>query len=176
MNSKDSTTRRAEWAAEFAWYLNQVVELLLKTAEQTLGELEATREPEEWRLEEWRLAAKTRAMAHTSALQALLAIEIALKAYQIRDTGQNTHTHNLQCLFDSLKDATRTRLENLGPEIRGTFEKYPKGFVELRYPFEQLGNSECFYIPRPTDPLYVAAKRIVEALKMDFSGETSSSS
>ncbi len=148
----------------------QGVEILLKTAEQTQGELKATREPEEWRLEEWQLAAKTRAMAHTSALQALLAIEIALKAYQIRDTGQHTHTHNLQCLFDSLKDATRTRLENLGPEVKSTLQKYPKGFVALRYPFEQLGNSEWFYIPRPTDPLYAAATNIVKALKMDFFG------
>ena len=184
MNSEDTTTLRAEWAAEFAWYSNQVGEHLLETAAQTLDDLVAKvdrrkgtsadnwkpREPEEIRL-----ASKTRAMAHTSVLQALLAIEIALKAYQIRDTGQNTRTHNLQRLFNSLKDETRTRLENLGPEIKSTLQKHPEGFVDLRYPFEQLGNLKRFDIPRPTDPLYVAATKIVEALKMDFFGETSSS-
>ena len=184
MNSEDSTTRRAQWAAEFAWYSNQAAEHLLKTAAQTLDDLVAKLDrrkgtsADNWKPrepEEIRLAGKTRAMAHTSVLQALLAIEIALKAYQIRDTGQYTRTHNLQCLFNSLKDETRTRLENLGPEIKSTLQKHPMGFVDLRYPFEQLGNSKEFDIPRPTDPLYVAATKIVEALMMDFFGETSSS-
>lgn len=176
MNSED-TTRRADWAAEFAWYSNQVVEHLLETAEQTLDDLVAKLDrrkgtnADRWKPrepEEIRLVGKTRAMAHTSGLQALLAIEIALKAYQIRDTGRHTHTHNLQHLFNSLKDETRTRLENLGPEIKSTLQKHPEGFVELRYPFERLGNLEKFDIPRPTDPLYVAAKKIVDALKKDF--------
>ena len=114
--------------------------------------------------EERRLVARARSMSHASALLSLLGIEIALKGYQIRDCGGHTHTHDLQHLFDSLKSETKSRLEEIGPEVSETLSKHRKGFVSLRYQFEDSGDSRPVVIPRPSDPLHSAAMSIVEAL------------
>ena len=120
--------------------------------------------PAELESEERQLVAKARSMGHASALLSLLAIEIALKGYQIRDRGRHTHAHDLQCLFDSLNTETKTRLKEIGPEVPETLSKHCIGFVSLRYQFEELGNSTGVGIPKARDPLHTAATRIVEAL------------
>ena len=111
-----------------------------------------------------RLIARTRSMSHASALLALLAIEIALKGYQIRDCGRHETCHDLQKLFNSLKEETKARLKELGPEVTETLRKHQRGFVTLRYQFEELGNDTSVGIPRPSDPLHELATKIVEAL------------
>lgn len=128
---------------------------------EEVGE-EDRREPEG--AEERRLFARTRAMSLASALLALFAIELALKAYQIRDCGQHETGHDLQKLFDSLKEETKARLEKLGPEVTDTLRNHRQGFVSLRYSFEELFNSISVAIPRPSDPLHAVAMQIVEAL------------
>ena len=166
----------AAWAAEYAGYLTTAAEHLRQTAKQAEDRcvealikrkaLHVTSQ-DELEPEELRLAAKARSMSHASALLALLAIEIALKGYQIRDKGERTRGHDLQCLFDTLNKETKARLEELGPEVEKTLKKYRKGFVSLRYQFEELGNLKKVSIPRPSDPSHKAATRIVDALIED---------
>ncbi len=95
----------------------------------------------------------------------LFAIEVALKAYQILDRGQHENEHNLAKLFDSLNEATKTRLKELCPEVTDTVTIHAMGFVTLRYQFEELGKSKGVKIPKPTDPLHGVAKKIAETLR-----------
>lgn len=160
--------RRAAWAAAYAGYMAEAAYHLQQTA------IEAERLCSEALIEEdqgkpvgaegRRLIARTRSMSHASALLALLAIEIALKGYQIRDCGRHQTHHCLQKLFDSLKEETKARLKELGPEVTETLRKYQQGFVSLRYQFEELGNDRSVVIPSPNEPLHEVATQIVEAL------------
>ena len=166
--SVKDTPRRAAWAAEFALYVTEAADHLRKTAieaERLCSEALIEKDQEKpVGAEERRLIARTRSMSHASALLALLAIEIALKGYQIRDCGRHQTHHCLQKLFDSLKEETKARLKELGPEVTETLRKYQQGFVSLRYQFEELGNDRSVVIPRPSDPLHAVAMQIVEAL------------
>ena len=165
---------RASWAAEYAGYFAEAAESLRNTATQAEQECyeslssrgvrppiaRAGLEPEERRL-----ITRARSAGHVSALVSLFAIEVALKAYQIRDTGQHEHGHNLAKLFDSLNEETKTRLKELCPEVTDTVTKHAEGFVTLRYQFEDLAKSKGVKIPKPTDPLHGVAKKIAEALR-----------
>ena len=159
---------RAAWVADFALYMNKAAEHLRQTAMQAEQQCpEAVVEEDQGKTvgaEGRRLVARTRAMSLASALLALFAIELALKAYQTRDCGRHETWHDLQKLFDSLNEETKTRLKELGPEVTETLRNYPKGFVSLRYPFEELFNSRSVVIPRPSDPLHAVATKISEAL------------
>lgn len=115
--------------------------------------------------EERRLFARARATGHAGALLSLFAIELALKAYQIRDKGQHENEHDLRKLFDSLNEETKARLKELCPEVTETVTTHHKGFVSLRYQFEELGKSKGVKIPKSTDPLHGVAKTIAEALR-----------
>ncbi len=115
--------------------------------------------------EERRLFTSARSTSHAGALLSLFAIEVALKAYQIRDRGQQSkNDHDLARLFESLNEETRARLKELCPEVMETVTKHRKGFVSLRYQFEELGESKGVKIPKATDPLHGVAPQIVEAL------------
>ena len=163
----------AMWAAEYAWYMTKAAKQLQQTAreaEKSCSQAVTSRQApkftslDEWEPEELELALRARSMGHASALLSLLAIEIALKGWQILDCGKHTRGHNLQRLFDSLKTETKAHLEELGPEVTETLKKHRKGFVSLRYPFEELGKSKGVSIPKPNDPLHTAVTRIVEDL------------
>ena len=103
-------------------------------------------------------------MSHASALLALLGTEIALKGYQILDKGKHEQHHDLGRLFDSLNTETKAHLSELGPEVAATLQERPKGFVSLRYQFEDLGKGRPVTVPRPDDALHEAAAMVVEAL------------
>jgi len=115
--------------------------------------------------EERRLVARARATGHAGALLSLFAIEVALKAYQILDRGQHENEHDLRKLFDSLNEETRARLKELCPEVTETVATHHRGFISLRYQFEELGKSKGVKIPKPTDPLHGVAKTIAEVLR-----------
>ena len=121
--------------------------------------------PAELEPEEHRLFTRARSTGHAGALLSLFAIEVALKAYQIRDRGQHENEHDLRKLFDSLNEETRARLTELCPEVTETVTKHHKGFVSLRYQFEELGKSKGVKIPKSTDPLHGVAKKVAEALR-----------
>ena len=161
-----------DWASEFAGYITEAAEHLRQTAMQEVEQYsEAVGEEDPGMTdgaEQIRLLFRARAMSLASALLALLAIELALKAYQIRERGQHETGHDLQKLFDSLNEETRTRLKNLGPEVTETLGNHRQGFVSLRYLFEELGNARSVAIPRPDDPLHAAATKILEALKEEL--------
>ena len=168
----DKDVFRARWAAEYAGYMTEAAKLRRPTAMQAEESFQAltnrqappSTSPDELVPEERRLRDKARSMSHACALLSLLAIEIALKGWQILDCGQHARDHDLQVLFDSLKTETRAHLEKLGPEVTETLKTHPTGFVSLRYQFEELGNSESVVIPKPSDPLHTAATRIVQDL------------
>ena len=46
----------------------------------------------------------------------------------------------------------------------GSEPHHRKGFVSLRYPFEELFSLNSVVIPRPSDPLHAVATKIREAL------------
>ena len=165
---------RASWAAEYAGYLAEAAESLRDTATRAERECyESLRSrgvrlpvsPAELEPEERRLFTRARSADHGGALLSLFAIEVALKAYQILDRGQHENEHNLAKLFDSLNEATKTRLKELCPEVTDTVTKHAMGFVTLRYQFEELGESKGVKIPKPTDPLHGVAKKIAETLR-----------
>ena len=166
---------RASWAAEYAGYFAEAAECLRDTATQAEQECyeslssRGVRPPisrAELEPEERRLLTRARSTDHAGALLlTLFAIEVALKAYQIRDRGQHENEHDLAKLFDSLNEDTKTRLNELCPEVTETVTKHAKGFVSLRYQFEELGKSKGVKIPKSTDPLHGVAKRIAEALR-----------
>lgn len=166
---------RAAWAAECAGYLTEAAEHLRQTAMQevercseSLGNRQAPQTSwDDLEPEELRLAVRARSMSHASALLSLFALEIALKGYQIRDCGQHSRDHDLQRLFDSLNSETRTRLEELGPEVPETIKKHHDAFCSLRYQFEKLGDSRRVTIPKPVDPLHGVARTMVEALAQE---------
>lgn len=167
---------RASWAAEYAGYFAEAAERLRDTATQAEQDCyeslrsrgvrapirRAVLEPEERRL-----VTRARSMSHASALLSLFAIEVALKAYQIRDSGQHKSEHDLTKLFNSLKEETRARLKELCPEVTETVTRHRNGFVSHRYQFEELGKSKGVKIPESTDPLHAVAKKIVEALSQE---------
>ena len=165
---------RASWAAEYAGYFAEAAESLRNTATQAEQECyeslssRGVRPPiarAELEPEERRLITRARSADHAGALLSLFAIEVALKAYQIRDRGQHENEHDLAKLFDSLNEETKTRLKALCPEVTDTVTRHANGFVTLRYQFEELGNSKGVKIPKPTDPLHGVAKKIAEALR-----------
>ena len=164
---------RATWAAEYAGYLTEAAKQLRLTAmqaEKICSQALTSRQAPQlasWvdlEPEEHRLAVKALSMSHASALLSLLAIEIALKGWQTLDRRQHARDHDLQRLFDSLNTETKAHLKELGPEVTKTLEKHHKGFVSLRYQFEELGKSKGVVTPKPSDPLHTAVTRIVEAL------------
>ena len=159
---------RAAWVSDFAGYMTEAAEHLRQTAMYAEQQCyEAVVEEDQGKpigAEGRRLVARTRAMSLASALLALFAIELALKAHQIRDCGQHKNWHDLQKLFDSLNEETKTRLKKLGPEVTETLRNHRKGFVSLRYPFEELFSLNSVVIPRPSDPLHAVATKIREAL------------
>ena len=164
---------RATWAAGYAKFMTEAAAHLRLTAMdaedrclESLTNRQVRQLPslDELKPEEHTLVARARATSHASALLSLLAIEIALKGYQIRDRGQHAHEHDLLSLFDSLNPETRQRLEALGPELIETLKRHHLGFVSLRYQFEELGNMERVAIPKSTDPLHGVAELVVEAL------------
>ncbi len=164
---------RAMWAAANAEYMAEAAKKLRQTAmqaEESCSQARTNRqappltsladlEPEE----RW-LALRARSMSHASALLSLLAIEIALKGWQILDGRKHARHHDLQRLFNSLNTETQAHLEELGPEVTETLSTHRKGFVSLRYPFEELGKSKGVVTPKPSDPLHTAVTRIVEDL------------
>lgn len=165
---------RASWAAEHTCYFAEAAECLRDTAQQaeqqcfeSLMRRGVDRLPprDQMEPEERRLFARARATGHVGALLSLFAIEVALKAYQILDRGQHENEHDLAKLFDSLNEETQARLKELGPEVTETVTKHHRGFVSLRYQFEELGKSQGVKIPMPTDPLHGVAKKIAEALR-----------
>ncbi len=165
---------RASWAAEFAGYFAEAAERLLDTATQAeQGCYESLKNRGVHRLvssnecapEERQLFIRARAAGHAGALLSLFAIELALKAYQIRDCGQHEQEHDLRKLFDSLCEDTKAQLKGLCPEVTETVTKHRKGFVDLRYQFEELGKSKDVKIPKPNDPLHGVAKKITDALR-----------
>ena len=165
---------RASWAAEYAGYLAEAAESLLDTATQAEQECyESLKHRGVRRLvpsvelepEERRLVTRARSTGHAGALLSLFAIEVALKAYQIRDRGKHENEHDLTKLFDSLNEETKARLKELCPEVTETVTKHHEGFVSLRYQFEELGKSKGVKIPKSTDPLHGVAKKIAEALR-----------
>lgn len=168
---------RAGWAAEYAKFMTEAAAHLRKTAidaedrcfesltNRQVGRLTSL---DELTPNEHSLVARARATSHASALLSLLAIEIALKGYQIRDRGQHTRAHDLLSLFDSLNPETRQRLEALHPELVETLRSHHLGFVSLRYQFEELGNLEKVAIPKSTDPLHGVAELVVEALTQEL--------
>ncbi len=115
--------------------------------------------------EERRLFASARSTSHAGALLSLFAIEVALKAYQIRDRDKHENEHDLRKLFDSLNEETKARLKDLCPEVTEVVTKHHEGFVALRYQFEELGKSRGVKIPKSTDPLHGVARKIAEALR-----------
>ena len=168
---------RASWAAEYAGYLAEAAESLRDTATQAEQECyESLRSRGVRRLvasaelepEERRLFTRARSTSHAGALLSLFAIEVALKAYQIRDRGQHENEHDLRKLFDSLNEETKARLRQLCPEVTEAVTKHHKGFVSLRYQFEELGKSKRVKIPKSTDPLHGVAKKITEALREEL--------
>lgn len=166
---------RASWAAEYAGYYAEAAESLRDTATQAEQECyeslssRGVRPPvslADLEPEERRLFTRARSAGHVSALVSLFAIEVALKAYQIRDKGQhNKNEHDLARLFDSLNGETKKRLVEVCPEVTETVTKHRKGFVALRYQFEELGESKGVSNPKSTDPLHGVAKKIAEALR-----------
>ncbi len=164
---------RAQWPAEYAAYVNKAAEHLRQNAIQaakSCGESLESRSvqqlplPDELEGEELRLFVEARSYGLGSALLSLLAIEIALKAYQILDNGKHTHVHHLGRLFDSLNSETKARLDKLVPELAETVANHPEGFVSVRYQFEELNVGESVKIPRLCDPLHAAASETVKAL------------
>ncbi len=121
--------------------------------------------PAELEPEERRLVMRARSTDHASALLSLFAIEVALKAYQILDRGQHEPGHDLAKLFNSLNQETKARLKEICPEVTETVTKHRKGFVSLRYQFEELGKSKGVKIPKSTDPLLEVPTKIVNALR-----------
>ena len=164
---------RAAWAAEYAKFMTEAAAHLRQAAmdaedrcfesltNRRVGRLTSL---DELKPEEHSLVAKTRATSHASALLSLLAIEIALKGYQIRDGHRHMRAHDLLSLFDSLNPETRQRLEALDSELVETLNRHRLGFVSLRYQFEELGNLERVAIPKSTDSLHEVAELVVEAL------------
>ena len=167
-------TFRASWAAEYAGYFAEAAECLRNTAEQAVEQCyESLSSRQVQRLtslaelepEERRLVTRARSTGHASALLSLFAIEVALKAYQIRDKGDHENEHDLTKLLNSLNEETKARLEELCPAVTETVTKHHKGFVSLRYQFEALGKSEGVTIPETTDPLHEVAKAIAQSLR-----------
>ena len=165
---------RASWAAEYAGYFAEAAERLRDTATQAEQECyESLRSRGVRRLvsraelepEERRLVMRARSTDHAGALLSLFAIEVALKAYQILDRGQHENEHDLAKLFDSLKEETKARLKEVCPEVTETVTKHRKGFVSLRYQFEELGKSKGVKIPKSTDPLHGVPTKIAKALR-----------
>ena len=165
---------RASWAAEYAGYFAEAAERLRDTATQAEQECyESLRSRGVRRLnsraelepEERRLVMRARSTGHASALLSLFAIEVALKAYQILDRGQHESEHDLAKLFDSLDEETKARLKEVCPEVTETVTKHRKGFVSLRYQFEELGKSKGVKIPKSTDPLHKVPTKIANALR-----------
>ena len=163
----------AMWAAEYAGDMTEAAKQLQQTAreaEKSCSQALTSRQApkltslDELEPEERELALRARSMSHASALLSLLAIEIALKGWQILDCGKHTRGHDLQCLFDSLKTETKAHLKELCPEVTETLSNHPNGFVSLRYQFEELGKSKGVVPPKPSDPLHTAVTRIVEDL------------
>ncbi len=167
---------RAMCAAAYAGYMTEAAQELQQTAreaEKNCSQARTNRQAPpltsraDLEPKELRLALRARSMSHASALLSLLAIEIALKGWQILDCGKHTRGHDLQCLFDSLNTETQAHLKELGPEVTETLSTHRKGFVSLRYQFEELGKSKGVVIPKPSDPLHTAVTRIVEDLKIE---------
>ena len=165
---------RASWAAEYAGYFAEAAESLRDTAEQAEQQcseslwsrgIRSLTPQTELEPGERRLLTRARSTGHTSALLAVFAIELGLKAYQIRDRGQHQKGHDLRKLFDSLNEETKARLKKLCPEVTETVTKHRDGFVSLRYQFEKLGESKSVQIPKSTDPLYEVATRLAESLR-----------
>ncbi|MXX68815.1 MAG: HEPN domain-containing protein [Gemmatimonadales bacterium] len=162
------------WAAEFAGYFAEAAESLRDTASQAEQEcceslesrgVQAWGSSTELEPQEHQLFVRARATGHAGALLSLFAIEVALKAYQIRDMGEYEREHDLRKLFDSLNKTTKARLEELCPGVTETVTKHRNGFVSLRYLFEELGKSKRAEIPKSADPLHGVAKKIAEALR-----------
>lgn len=129
---------RTAWAAEYAKFLTEAAAHLRETAIDAEDRcFESLTNRQVGRLtsldgltpEEHCLVARARATSHASALLSLLAIEIALKGYQIRDHGQHTRAHDLLSLFDSLNPDTRQRLDALDPKLVETLGRHHLGFV-----------------------------------------------
>ena len=169
-------TRRANWAAENAAYFLEAAKNLCQDAERVTEDwnislenqgLEQLPPQADWTPEDWDFCAKARSSGYASALLALLATEIALKAYHIRDLGKHPHDHNLWELFEQLKPSTQAGLKELGSEVPETLKKYRNGFVSLRYIFEDLGNVESVKIPKPSNFLHLVAEKIVTESKKE---------
>lgn len=165
---------RASWAAEYAGYFAEAAECLQDAAQQAEQEcaeslwsrgVGSLTSRAQLKPDERRLFTRARATGHAGALLSLFAIEVALKAYQIRDKGQHENEHDLMKLFDSLNEDTKARLKELCPEVTETVTKHHRGFVSLRYQFEELGKSKGVKMLKSTDPLHGVAQTIAAALR-----------
>ena len=153
---------RASWAAEYAGYLAQASESLRDTATQAeqqcyeslksrgVRRLDSSAELEP---EERRLFTSARSTSHAGALLSLFAIEVALKAYQIRDRGQQSkNDHDLARLFESLNEETRARLKELCPEVMETVTKHRKGLFLSDTNSRSWANRKASRFPRRLIP------------------------